>query len=65
MDKRSSTLLTIMNSLPVLFILGALLLFAVGYGAHKIWGDNNLVEELAEGLLRKEYNINVEFSHGR
>jgi len=62
MDKRLSTLSTIMNSLPVLFILGALLLFAVGYGANKIWGDNNLLEEIAEGLLRKEYNIDVEFS---
>lgn len=65
MDKRLSTLSAIMNSLPLLFILGALLFFAVGYAAHKIWGDNNPVEEIAEGLLRKEYNIDVEFSGGR
>lgn len=36
MDKRLSNLSAIMNSLPLLFILGALLLFAVGYAAHKV-----------------------------
>lgn len=65
MCKILSRLSMIMNSLPLLFVLGALLLFAVGYGAHKIWGENNIVEELAEGLLRKEYNIDVEFSGRR
>lgn len=65
MDKKLSTLSAIMNSLPLLFILGALLLFAVGYAAHNRWGDNNPLEEIAEGLLRKEYNIDVEFSGGK
>jgi hypothetical protein len=62
MNKRLSNLSTIMNSLPLLLALGALLLFAVGYGAHKIWGDNNVVEEIAEELLKQDYNISVEFS---
>jgi hypothetical protein len=63
MDKRSSALSMIMNSLPLLLALGALLLFAVGYGAHNLWGDNNPLEEIAEELLKKDYNIEVEFSN--
>lgn len=63
MDKRLSTLSIITSSLPLLLVLGALSLFAVGYGAHKLWGNNNPVEEVAEELLKKEYNIDVEFSN--
>lgn len=63
MDKKLSTLSTIMNSSPLLLALGVLLLFGVGYGAHKLWGDNNPIEEIAEEILKKEYNVNVEFSN--
>jgi hypothetical protein len=55
----------IMSSLPFLLALGALLLFAVGYAAHNLWGDNNPLEEVAEELLNKQYNIDVEFSSGK
>lgn len=48
MDKRSSTLSMIMTSLPLLLALGALLLFAAGYIAHNVWGENNPLEEIAE-----------------
>lgn len=62
MDKKLSKLSMIMSSLPLALALGAILLFAVGYAAHSLWGDNSPVEELAEQLLEKDYNISVEFS---
>ena len=62
MGKRLSSLSMIMSSLPFLLALGALLLFAVGYAAHNLWGDNNPLEEVAEELLNTQYNIDVEFS---
>ena len=63
MDKRLSRLSMIMTSLPLLLFLGALLLFSAGYFAHNLWGDNNEIEEISEELLKKEYNIEVEFSN--
>lgn len=65
MEKKFSTLSTVMSSVPLVLASGALLLFVVGYCAHKLCGDNNPVEELAEDLLKKDYDITVEFSHGR
>ncbi len=63
MDKRLSSLSMIMTSLPLLLFLGALLLFSAGYFSHSLWGDNNEIEEISEELLKKEYNIEVEFSN--
>jgi len=54
-----------MSSLPLLLALGAISLFAVGYVAHSIWGDNNVVEEVAEELLEQEYHIEVEFTENK
>ena len=62
MEKDLSKLSIIMSSLPLLLALGAILLFAVGYAAHNFFGDNSPLEEISEELLKKEYNINVEFS---
>lgn len=62
MDKRLSMLSAVMRSIPLALSLGAILLFAAGYVAHSLWGDNNAVEQITEELLDKEYNIDVEFS---
>jgi hypothetical protein len=63
--KRLSDLSMIMSSVPFVLALGAMLLFAVGYIAHNVLGDNNAVEEISEELLKKEYNIDIEFSGGK
>jgi hypothetical protein len=47
---------------PYLIASGAVALFIVAYVSHRILGDNNVIEETAEELLKKEYKIDVEFS---
>lgn len=47
---------------PFIIALGAIVLFVVGYISHAMFGANNVVEEVSEELLKKEYNIDVEFS---
>lgn len=63
MDKLLPTLSGVISAVPVLLALGAVLLFAAGYFAHSVWGDNSAIEEISEELLKKEYNIQVEFSN--
>ena len=48
--------------IPFLIAAGAIALFIVAYLSHCMLGDNNVIEETAEDLLRKEYKIDVEFS---
>ena len=51
-----------LSALPFIIASGAVILFILGYVAHSLLGDNNDVEETAEYLLKKEYNVDVEFS---
>lgn len=62
MGIKLSNLSMISISLPVLLFFGAVSLFAAGYLAHKAWGANNKIEEIAEELLWEEYGVEVEFS---
>jgi len=55
----------IVSAFPFLIALGAVALFIVGYVSHSLVGRENPIEEIAEELLRKEYNIDVEFSGGK
>jgi hypothetical protein len=48
--------------LPYVLALGAVILFVMGYVSHMMLGANNAIEEISEELLKKEYNIDVEFS---
>lgn len=48
--------------IPYLLAFGAVILFALGYVSHMLLGANNAVEQISEELLKKEYNIDVEFS---
>jgi hypothetical protein len=48
-----------------LIAAGAVALFIAAYVSHRLLGDNNVIEETAEELLKKEYNIDVEFSGDR
>jgi hypothetical protein len=63
MNKLLPALSGAVSAVPALLALGALLLFAAGYFAHSLWGDNSAIEEISEELLKKEYNIQVEFSN--
>jgi hypothetical protein len=47
---------------PCLIAAGAVALFMVAYLSHCMLGDNNVIEETAEELLKREYKIDVEFS---
>jgi len=47
---------------PYLIASGAVLLFIVAYISHIFVGGENIIEETAEDLLRKQYKIDVEFS---
>jgi len=47
---------------PLLISAGAIVLFIIGYVAHSMVGAENPIEEIAEDLLQKDYNITVEFS---
>ena len=51
-----------LSALPIIIASGAVILFIIGYIAHSFFGDNNDIEETAEYLLKKEYNVDVEFS---
>lgn len=53
-----------MNSLYLWFV-GAGVLFVVGYTAHAMYGNNNVIEEVVEDMLNKEYHIDVEFSQDK
>lgn len=63
MDKLLPTLSRVITAVPILLALGAILLFAAGYFAHSVWGENSAPEQIAEELLKREYNIQVEFSN--
>jgi len=47
---------------PYLIAGGAVVLFVVAYISHAFFGEENIIEETAEDLLRKKYSIDVEFS---
>lgn len=47
----------------ILWFLGAILLFIVGYGSYLIFGADQTFEEISELLLKKWYKIDVEFSN--
>jgi hypothetical protein len=55
------SILSIIN-MPVIIAVGAIFLFVIGYVSHAMFGANNVVEQVSEELLKKEYNIDVEFS---
>lgn len=38
------------------------MLCLIGIVSHYLWGDNNIVEEIAEDVIEKEYGIDIEFS---
>jgi hypothetical protein len=40
-------------------------LFVLGFIAHYLWGDNNVIEEVAEDILKQQYGLDVEFSKTR
>jgi hypothetical protein len=44
----------------IMFIVGMLVYF-VGYESIKIWGPDNVVEEVSELVLEKEFNIKGEY----
>jgi hypothetical protein len=48
---------------PVLFFLGATLLFIVGYASYLIFGADKPIEEVCELLLRQIFKIDIEFSN--
>jgi len=37
-------------------------LLGLGFVSHKFFGDNNVIEEIAEDILIENYDIDVEFS---
>lgn len=45
-----------------IFVIRLVILFAICYGSHYLLGKNNPIEEVAEDLLKKEYDIDVEFN---
>lgn len=51
--------------IPYLVASGAVALFIAAYVSHLMLGDNNVIEETAEELLKREYKIDVEFSGDR
>ena len=53
---------TFWTYIPFLMACGAIVLFTIAYVSHSFLGDNNVIEETAEDLLKKEYKIEVEFS---
>ncbi len=63
MIKTTNILKWLPISLPLLLSGGAVVLFVLGYTAHGMYGKENPIEEIAEELLKKEYNITVEFSN--
>ena len=42
----------------VLFIA----ILILGLFAHYMWGDNNVIEEISEDILKQQYGLDVEFS---
>jgi hypothetical protein len=58
-------IINIVSALPFLIALGAVALFILGYVSHSMVGRENPIEEIAEELLKKEYNIDIEFSGGK
>ena len=45
----------------ILFIF----IFILGFIANYLWGDNNVIEEVAEDILKQQYGLDVEFSGDR
>lgn len=37
-------------------------LFVLGLVANYLWGNNNVIEEVAEDILKQQYGLDVEFS---
>jgi len=50
------------SNISYIIAFGAVILFSLGYISHLLLGDNNTIEDMSEELLKREYNINVEFS---
>ena len=34
----------------------------LGLFAHYMWGDNNLIEEISEDMIKLQYGLDIEFS---
>jgi low affinity Fe/Cu permease len=50
------------NKMIVITTFFVITLLGIGFVSNKFFGDNNAVEEIAEEMLKKDYNITVEFS---
>jgi hypothetical protein len=50
------------NKMIVITTFFVITLLGVGFVSNKFFGDNNVVEELTEDILLKDYDIDVEFS---
>lgn len=52
---------TFLTSNPGILFIGGIILYVVGYVSVMVLGPHNVVEEVAEVVLKKEFNIEVEF----
>ena len=52
---------TFLTSTPALMFVAGVLLYIVGYVSVLVLGPHNVVEEVTEVVLKKEFNIDVEF----
>jgi hypothetical protein len=52
---------TFLTSTPALMFVAGVLLYIVGYVSVLVLGPHNVVEEVTEVVLKKEFNIEVEF----
>jgi low affinity Fe/Cu permease len=50
------------NKMIIITTFFVITLLGVGFVSNKFFGDNNVVEELTEDILLKDYDITVEFS---
>jgi hypothetical protein len=56
-------LLIFLKKIPFLYFLFAVCLFATGYAATLLLGDDNLIEDTMEFLLNRLFKITIEFSN--
>lgn len=54
---------TLMKLRPILLFLLCISLFASGYISYKFIGADNIIEEISELLLKRIFNIDIEFSN--
>jgi|GEM_PF-3641841 len=48
--------------LPFLLFGCAVFLFALGYAAHMLIGDDNIIVKVDKEILKDEFGVSVEFS---